>query len=191
MTTDLDQFVKDATTTESIIEKVTVNHLLLTSVMAISMSAGNMLDQIKKHVFYGKEYNEDGFVDEFMAIVGSLEVLKMALKEPNNEVEHGVDPRLFHAIVGIATESTELLEALLTEEDKLDTVNILEELGDLNWYQAIAIDAIDGASYDNVLSTVIAKLKNRYPNKFTSEDAINRDLDKERQTLQNNLLTDE
>ena len=191
MTTDLDQFVKDATTTESLIEKVTVNHELLISVMAISMSAGNMLDQIKKHVFYGKEYNEDKFVEEFMAIVGALEVLKMALKERDNEVEHGVDPRLFHAIVGIATESTELLEALLTEEEELDTVNILEELGDLNWYQAIAIDAIDGASYDNVLSTVITKLKNRYPNKFTSEAAINRDLDKERQVLKDNLLTKE
>lgn len=191
MTTDLNQFVQDAIRTESTIEKIEVNPALLLNVMFISIAAGNMLDQIKKHVFYGKDYSPEMFIGAFAGIISALDQLKPAIEglqrnpgADSNEEEFNVDPRLFHAIIGIATEATELLEAL---DGDMDLVNIQEELGDLNWYQAIAIDSIEGASFDNVLDTVINKLKERYPEKFTSEDAINRDLDNERQTLEDNL----
>jgi hypothetical protein len=62
-------------------------------------------------------------------------------------------------------------------------VNLLEEFGDLAWYQAIGIDEA-GGSLDKVLDRVIAKLRARYPEKFTSENAINRDLVKERAILE-------
>jgi hypothetical protein len=67
--------------------------------------------------------------------------------------------------------------------DDLDNVNLQEEIGDLNWYEAILIDAL-GADWDDIREKNIAKLKARYPNKFDREDAVNRNLKKEREILE-------
>ena len=86
-----------------------------------------------------------------------------------NEDEMSINPRIFHAIVGISTESTELLEALDFSGKELDNVNICEEFGDLDWYKAIGCDEFN-ISWDTILNTVIAKLKARYPENFTSKE---------------------
>lgn len=198
MTYDLDKYVEEAIRTESQIEQVVVDPNLLASVMQIFIASGNMLDQIKKHVFYGKDYDAEKMTSEFVNIVGSLDQLKPALSDmqqyetklvPNpNESIVVVDPRVFHALIGIATESTELMEALASvfAGGDLDSVNILEEFGDLDWYEAIGIDAL-GGSFGQVLDTNNGKLRKRFPEKFTSERAINRDTDEERKLLENDL----
>jgi hypothetical protein len=61
-------------------------------------------------------------------------------------------------------------------------INIAEEFGDIDWYKAIGVDELN-INWVTILDTVISKLKTRYPDAFTSEDAINRDLDKERKVL--------
>ena len=65
----------------------------------------------------------------------------------------------------------------------MDVVNILEENGDINWYQAIMMDAC-GGDWGDILENNIEKLKERFPEKFTNEDALNRDLDAERAILE-------
>jgi len=47
--------------------------------------------------------------------------------------------RMLHAGLGMVTETSELFAAI----DKMDLVNIREELGDLFWYIAIAYDSIN------------------------------------------------
>ncbi|KKN19523.1 hypothetical protein LCGC14_0944830 [marine sediment metagenome] len=189
---NLEQYVRDATRTESRIDEVKVNRKFLVDVLTLFVSAGNMLDQIKKHVFYGKEYrttklNLDRFV--IKACVDTM-VVESAEAGLDEETTIDVDPRLFHAIVGLATEATELTEALantlIGSNTELDGINILEELGDLNWYEAIAIDTLNG-DFENVLATNIDKLRERFPEKFTSDNAINRDVDKERALLEEKL----
>ena len=94
--------------------------------------------------------------------------------------------RLLHAGIGLATESGEFLDALkksIFYGKELDRVNLKEEIGDLLWYCAIALDELDG-DFESVMATNIAKLKARFPNKFTEEDAENRNLDKEREILE-------
>lgn len=94
--------------------------------------------------------------------------------------------RLLHAGIGLATESGEFLDALkksLFYGKELDRVNLKEEIGDLLWYCAIALDEL-GGDFDSTMATNIAKLKARFPNKFTEEDAENRNLDKEREILE-------
>lgn len=94
---------------------------------------------------------------------------------------------LIHAILGIATEAGELLEALhrfVLDKEGFDVVNLKEECGDLFWYQAILADATDN-TFEGIQTTVIAKLKKRFPDKFTEEDANNRDLVAEREILEN------
>jgi NTP pyrophosphatase (non-canonical NTP hydrolase) len=181
---DLNQFVTDAIKTESKIDKVVVNEALLNETIRIMVHAGNILDQIKKHVFYGKPYNTEAFLEHNVQLGYAIRALSSIPLEQieDEEVELKVNPRLFHAIVGISTESTELLEALDIKGEKMDNVNIAEELGDIDWYKAIGVNEL-GISWDTILETVIEKLKARFPNKFTSEDAINRDLEKERDIL--------
>ena len=92
---------------------------------------------------------------------------------------------LLHAAMGISTEAGELLDALkkaIFYGKPLDSVNLKEEVGDVMWYIAIACHAL-GISIEQVCAMNIAKLRARYPHKFTSHDAINRDVAKEIQAM--------
>jgi len=180
----LEMFVEDALKTESRIKKITVNETFFNEVREILISAGSLLDQIKKNAFYDKPYNMDGLMSNTYSLNNAINRLsRLDINDiADNKTDFPINPRIFHSIVGIQTEATELLEALDITKKELDDINIAEEFGDLDWYKAIGVNEL-GISWDTVLETVIAKLKARYPNKFTSEDAINRNLDKEREIL--------
>jgi len=180
----LHEYVNDAIRTESKIDELKVNGQLLINTLTLFISAGQMLDQIKKNTFYNKPYTEE-FSASFMTARDSIAGLNgVSLTEA--EDIYDVDTRVFHSIIGIATESTELCEALfdtmLSDRD-FDSINLLEELGDVNWYQAIMVDAL-GGDWENILENNIAKLKKRFADKYNDEDAQNRDLDSEREILE-------
>jgi NTP pyrophosphatase (non-canonical NTP hydrolase) len=95
--------------------------------------------------------------------------------------------RLLHASLGFATESGEFIDALkkyIFYGKPLDLINLKEETGDLGWYMSLAIDVLK-TTLDEVMTVNIDKLKARYPEKFTNENAINRNLDVERKILEN------
>lgn len=94
--------------------------------------------------------------------------------------------RLLHAGIGISTEAGEFLDALkkhIFYGKELDKVNLAEEMGDLFWYMAIVADEL-GFEFEEVMEKNITKLKARYGDKFSEEKAENRDLDKEREILE-------
>ena len=99
--------------------------------------------------------------------------------------------RILHAAMGLVTEAGEVLDMLkkhIYYGRDLDLVNIEEELGDLNWYQSIMIDALNKLGHETDLDTIldknVKKLQKRYVGSFTSDKAINRDLDAERKILE-------
>lgn len=94
--------------------------------------------------------------------------------------------RLIHAQMGMQTEVAEFADALkksLFYGKPLDIVNLKEELGDLMWYMAIAMDELD-TNFTEEGDRVINKLKTRYPDKFTVDKAENRNLELERAILE-------
>lgn len=94
--------------------------------------------------------------------------------------------RILHGAVGLATESGELLDGLkksLFYGKQIDFVNMAEEVGDSLWYLAIICSAL-GITMEDAMSRNIAKLKARYPDKFTQEKALNRNLEAERAILE-------
>lgn len=186
---DLKQYVQDAIRTESRIDSIKTDYPDLDAIMRIFVAAGNMLDDIKKNVFYGKEIDPTKWDNNLLIIKdASTDIFQGKFVQLERKEELQIDPRLFHAIIGIATESTELVEAVIkamANEVDIDHVNVREELGDLNWYQAIAVDSTD-ADWEEILITNIEKLKKRYPEKFTTDHAINRDLHAERSILEGN-----
>lgn len=93
---------------------------------------------------------------------------------------------LLHASMGLSTEAAEFTDALkkhIFYGKELDEVNLKEEIGDILWYAAIALEAL-GSDFESVMQTNIDKLSARYPDKFTEELAENRDLDTERKILE-------
>lgn len=97
--------------------------------------------------------------------------------------------RGLHAGMGMETEVGEFMDELKAHifyNKPLDETNLEEELGDLMWYVALACDAY-GLSLSSIMAKNIAKLQARYPEKFTELQALNRDLDRERETLEGHL----
>lgn len=139
------------------------------------------LDILKKYLFYGKlPQNRQDFFEELQ-----YESNTYSEEAPNINDK---TIRLLHAGLGIATESSEYLDALdshiFTGHD-LDEVNLLEECGDNFWYNSIVFNTLGEESFKNVMDKIIAKLKARYGEKFSESAAINRNLDAEREILEN------
>ena len=106
--------------------------------------------------------------------------------ESHNFYLEAVGARLIHASMGLVTEAAEFQDALkksLFYGKPLDTTNLKEEMGDLLWYLALAMDALE-TDFDAEQDRVIRKLKARYPSKFDNELAENRDLATERKILE-------
>lgn len=96
------------------------------------------------------------------------------------------ESRLLHAGMGLVTEAGEFLDALKKcyfYGKEVDLVNLREELGDILWYMAIAMDAL-GTTFEEEMDRVIRKLRRRYPSGFSDLDALDRDLDAERKELE-------
>ena len=94
--------------------------------------------------------------------------------------------RLLHAAMGLCTEAGEFMDMLkkhIIYGKPLDEVNLKEELGDKLWYTALALDELK-STFGEVMATNNAKLAARYPNKFTEKDALERNLQKEREILE-------
>lgn len=130
------------------------------------------LDMLKKAFFYGKPYK----LDE-----------KYCINEPSG-ISYP-DPDYVHGILGIATEAGELLEALekvLFEDADLDVTNVMEEVSDCQWYEAMLARKAN-MTFDDIQRMNIKKLRARFGEKFTEYDAIHRDLVTERAILEDGV----
>lgn len=185
-----EQYIKDALRTESTNFEMDVDtfNLLNTLLRRINQQVA-ILDTVKKSIFYGKSID--------------VKKLKKAIFSLPNDEEEYVDfsedeftamtdlsdvrtQRLLHAGIGLVTEALEFLQPLgntIKYGDILDVVNLKEEIGDINWYQAIGLDALE-SSFQDVQDINISKLSLRYPEKFTDAKALNRDLAGEREVLE-------
>lgn len=145
----------------------------LTAVLRNFVNVGLELDQLKKLYFYGKQATAEP------------DGTTMTVQEALNRA--GISADIFHGIVGLATESSELVDALLTaienRDGELDEVNLKEEVGDCLWYLQTIVTGLSTTLEECALVNT-AKLKKRYPDKFTEDAAINRDVAAERELLE-------
>lgn len=138
------------------------------------VEATTNLELLKKHIFYGKDVSFESPV----GILDSDRVRRILVNEKMVKLVHG--------IIGKCTEAGELMQQLLDHLFNgmdLDEINLVEELGDDFWYNCEILTAL-GITREEVERRNIAKLKARYPGKFTEEAALNRDLVNERKTLE-------
>ncbi|MBS1722752.1 MAG: hypothetical protein JSS66_07055 [Armatimonadetes bacterium] len=180
-TMQLDAYVPEVLRTEShvpdrVYQRLAGNAAALTELntaMGLFIEGAKRLDTLKKFAYYGRDIEFDA-TEETVPVPEGLTKLQVDRYS-----------RLFHAVIGMCTEAGELLEAmddLVFNSRELDEENVFEELGDGQWYFALGCDAL-GFDPCLVLERNIAKLRARYPDKFTMDAALNRDLDKEKSAL--------
>jgi NTP pyrophosphatase (non-canonical NTP hydrolase) len=83
---------------------------------------------------------------------------------------------MLHCVVGISGEAGELLDAVKKTwvyGKALDHDNLIEELGDIEWYME-ALRGLLNVTRDEVIAANVAKLEKRYPTRYTDELALAR-----------------
>lgn len=145
--------------------------------LEIFVAAAENLDALKKSLFYGKAGDPQNQPDD------NFDRLSSVLRTLHPDRDKAIN--ILHGVVGLATEAGELCEAVskALRGDNLDAINVREEVGDCLWYQALILKAC-GSDFPATMETNIAKLRARFPNRFTEYDANNRDLSKERGILE-------
>ena len=160
--------------------------------LGVMIAAGAAIDTAKRAIFYGKPLDKEKICSE-LSMLSAKTIDLLCLIEDGDATltgeRHAPNLRLLHATLGIFGEAGELAEALEKQmkTGELDMVNVSEELGDADWYKQIGHDET-GVSEADVRAKIIAKLQKRYPEKFTSEAAHNRDLAAERAALENTTV---
>lgn len=153
------------------------------------IEAAAELDRYKKLMFYGEDFNKKRFADPFVEggkrgdriLEGTV---NMTIDGPWLGDEQA--EQVIHAVLGIASEAGEVAEALFNvaaRGHEGDRVNFLEEVGDLQWYEAM-LARVFSTDFDAIQRTNIAKLRERFPDKFTQDAANNRNLGAERAVLE-------
>lgn len=138
-----------------------------------AIDALNKLDQVKKSLFYGRDNN--------LTSLGRRNLVTF----PEDAAPSERLANIIHGIIGKATEAGELLEALRDHYNgqELDRINVIEEIGDGFWYDALLLDQMD-ADFADAQELNIAKLRARFPDKFEAVQANERDLAGERVILE-------
>lgn len=145
------------------------------------------LDAIKKLLFYGEDVKKGRLRHTVKGYTANEAV--ECLSYDDESADRAAE--IIHAIFGICSEAGELAEALFSVlssggDRDLDDVNLSEEIGDLQWYEAMLARAI-GTTFGMIQRQNIEKLRQRFPDKFTTEAANERDLTAERAILEGSL----
>ena len=147
---------------------------------------------------------DDVVVD--VGIVQMLDAIQLMLdRDIGDDYDEKFDnPRILHGIWGTETELGELTDAFKKSffyRKPLDTVNVLEEIGDILWYVILLEDELERTFYgtrdvldkfaklydsnlDECYDKIVLKLKARYGKAFDKGKAADRDLDTERHILE-------
>ena len=205
------QYIEDCLRTESPYTFTTTNELvsprLLHGVIGLVTETGELLDAIKKSLFYSKPLDKTNLIEELGDLLWYISlilkdcditydsVMKVKYCTRRNEmVNHNIDYYL-----------TRIIKLDLTVKDLLDLItpesfyfgNKNELVSDIEielryilcaiYDLAIALDT----TIEQVMTININKLKLRYPDKFNSDQAINRDVDSERELLEQQVTGNE
>ena len=117
----------------------------------------------------------------------SLDNVAARIGQMHSAPEQG--QRLLHAMLGLCTETGELQDIIKRAlfyggpvHSNVIRANIIEECGDIEWYLALIYRTLDISQAD-VQTLNLTKLQKRYPNKFSTEDAFDRDIVAEQETF--------
>lgn len=140
--------------------------------MVESVQAGMSADCVKRSLFYRDPKIAERVQTNTAVLRGLYESI---IANPNVVIpKEKID--LLHAALGLMSEAGEVVEEVVSsiiQDRPIDVENMKEEAGDECWYLALMLRAIS-SSFDEVMAGNIEKLAKRYPDKFSSADALAR-----------------
>lgn len=182
-----EQYAKEVVRTLKVLPTLEENLLHIS--YGITTEIGELVDIYKKKLAYGKEIDLVNLKEELgdiqWYVFNGLNFLKFNINNideeskvnliyfPNNEY------KTKGLLLGLSFYSSELFKDL--SEDEISVIKI--DL--LIIYKIVKLICKDyGFEMENIFDININKLKVRFPEKFTQEAALNRNLDKERKSLE-------
>jgi len=196
--------------TESKPKELSVGPMTIFMALNLAVETSNVLDQLKRAVFYGKDIDQEAAIKSLQTIGKIAADISFPIgtgryRDPRDgdffqgvpvETRAAITPgnvnlRLLHAALGLQTESGEFIEGLLPSffGGPIDAVNLLEELGDgPGWYAEVALDEL-GFTREQCNFTNIKKLQDKKDGRykkgaFNPNEAIDRDVNAERGLLE-------
>ena len=163
---------------ERLKDRQTLEHIFDNMKGIIKM--GSDADLLKKWVFYGKKFEPNHGIHYSSQTVDTAREM----------FDNHDTVRIFHAILGLVTEASEMMEMLkahLFEGQALDIDNLIEEAGDQCWYLALIAKACEFHTLDEFMMSNKAKLTARYGDKWTQDSALNRDTTNEMKELNDSI----
>lgn len=155
---------------------------MVSEILSLS-NACEAADMAKAILFYGSSYEDR--LKRVSEVIADTEEKFLSVEGQCEEIEDQRTRDIIHAGLGLMSEAGEVLRsiALTTALGKpIDVKNLREEAGDVMWYLALLLRAID-SSFEKAGEINIEKLKVRFPDKFSKEAAEIRDLEKESEVL--------
>lgn len=166
-----DALVLESPVTDAVKERTRKLMPAIMDTLGCGMFQGKMADNLKRRLFYGQE----GLATNFCAIDLSPEQL--------HRLEEMIRP--IHAFLGLFGECEEIAKVIgdyIVNGTKPDDLNCEEEAGDFLWYLNQWLSCF-GSNIPKAAKRNIAKLRKRYPNKFSEQAAQNRDVAAERAAM--------
>ncbi|MCB1711444.1 MAG: hypothetical protein KDH96_02845 [Candidatus Riesia sp.] len=186
---DFESYRKCAAKTESVPDSISVPNNLLSPLLLSIAQLTDIVDSIKKNMFYKKQLMTSEEITNVLLNVSSLlsDLSKQTnIANGNKIINDTTSIKLLHSMVGVITETAGELPPLITsllKKQDLDVINLNEEYGDVMWYIDRGLDAMN-CTVGQSLDINIDKLSKRYPQgHFDSERANKRDLLSEREVL--------
>ena len=206
-----EQYIKEAPRTEPIVGDFQIkdsssqyNSRIIHAIMGLATEAGELIDALKKHVFYGKPIDEKNLIEECGDVMWYLVILcdvykidlsfavnrTIGLREYPKDIEWKnadgekriIDSRIFRIPFNIMKTVGEIMDLALKTPLVFNNHGMqmlvyvfVNDLGVL--LRAFHSD------FETIMGKNIAKLKARFPDKVTLDKASNRDLDKEQQAM--------
>lgn len=136
----------------------------LDTIIASHVASAQLVDAAKKALFYGKPNKVLASLIEATPVGDDFEG----------------DEDILHAILGIMTEAAEI-----GEKRNAPFIELKDELGDLLWYVTLLAECL-GTNLEELFKMNDAKLEARFGKRFSSDKAINRDIQNEDKAIRLN-----
>jgi len=155
--------------------RFTSNELaVMIEALTLSAKVGKVMEYLKKGICHRHGFELSHLLALLEQVSEQCIDVHTAYKVPMN-VSVPVDRQmLIWNALGLSGEAGEIAELVAgIEHGTPDRDKLIKELGDSEWYTAALCTKI-GASLDEVFERNIAKLRQRYPNGYSSEDSKKR-----------------
>jgi len=185
----LSDYVELACVTESIVDPIEgLESRMLHGLIGLCTESGELLDAMKKHLYYGKDLDTVNMLEEigdlcwYLAIICDVSGLDFAV-QIEKAIEFKVIKQEKRSLLSVCAELNAVCAGNLVTYTSSGQPHVIKPLFSLIDELVAGLDGM----WEEICEKNISKLKARYGDKFDAHKALNRDLETEREILEGNI----